>query len=719
MARYKRIRKLEGNRSGKRFEPLKITDDVPCSGVVRSDSLDVERRSVGVSFSSEAPIEDFPGVPPISLLHEEGAVDLEGFRNVGSVLYDHDTKSVIGRPDNVRLDASDRVCRGDIVFDADSDSDKIFQKVKSGSIRGVSVRFKVLDGFMLREGERWQSPGGKHFNGPSAVVTKWIPREISLTPIPADASVGVGRSTTQHQGDETMPEWLKKIMVARGLVAEDASDEECRKVLEGLPENLKELLETTRSEGTQPTKKQEERKPEKKLETGSEGTRGDDGAASLRKTHLGLIELARSAGEAGRGEEWIEKGYTLDQARSELFDSMLSQRKPLDTRTRVEVGAEADRKFSEAITGVLARRCNSEYNVGMDVAFCEKWGQDMAPDMPLSQVVGMYAERSGIQGARNWSRERLATEGLRLVTGMRAMQHSTSDFPIILENLATKSLNAKFALAPTTFQLWGGVRSVRDFKTYSEVKLSESEEFVVNPELTPISESTVGEAKETYSVKTYARRFGISRQAIINDDLAGFSRIPGQFGDAAARTMNSVFYATWLANPTMTEDSEALFSASHTSGSNLGTGAVPSHTTLAEARKLMRLQKALNPKSPAYMNLRPKWILSPVALEETFLQLLQATFVPTAVTGVQPNWIQSTLTMIVEPLLDANSATAYYLAADAGTIDTIVAVYLNGVRTPQILRLDGTSILGVEWVAYFDFGAAALEHRGMVKNAGA
>jgi hypothetical protein len=49
----------------------------------------------------------------------------------------------------------------------------------------------------------------------------------------------------------------------------------------------------------------------------------------------------------------------------------------------------------------------------------------------------------------------------------------------------------------------------------------------------------------------------------------------------------------------------------------------------------------------------------------------------------------------------------------------MVAVYLNGVRTPQLLRLDGTAILGVEWVAYFDFGAACLEHRGMFKNAGA
>jgi hypothetical protein len=168
---------------------------------------------------------------------------------------------------------------------------------------------------------------------------------------------------------------------------------------------------------------------------------------------------------------------------------------------------------------------------------------------------------------------------------------------------------------------------------------------------------------------------------------------------------------------TMAEDSVALFATTHTSGSNLGTAAAPSDTTLAEARKLMRKQKGLNPNSPAILNLTPRFLIIPAYHENTCLKLMQ-TYYPATVANATVDWVRQ-LQLIVEPELDALAENAWYLVADPSQIDTVGVVFLNGVRTPQITRLDGTAILGVEWVSYFDFGVALTEHRGLFKNAGA
>ena len=83
--------------------------------------------------------------PARILLHERDAVDLAPLRETGSVLFNHDISSIVGRPENVEIDTKDRVGRATIRFDQDDESERVFQKVKSGSLRGVSVRFAVSE----------------------------------------------------------------------------------------------------------------------------------------------------------------------------------------------------------------------------------------------------------------------------------------------------------------------------------------------------------------------------------------------------------------------------------------------------------------------------------------------------------------------------------------------------------------------------------------------
>ena len=91
----------------------------------------------------------------------------------------------------------------------------------------------------------------------------------------------------------------------------------------------------------------------------------------------------------------------------------------------------------------------------------------------------------------------------------------------------------------------------------------------------------------------------------------------------------------------------------------------------------------------------------------------------TAANAVLP-WMRN-LTIISDPLLDADSTTAWYLGASPGTagVDGMAVVFLRGRRIPTTEREDTGDVLGVKWRSYIDFGAKVLEHRSFYKNPGA
>ncbi len=146
-----------------------------------------ERKFV-LSFSSEEPYDRWFGTEILS--HSEGAVDLERLNTIGCVLYNHNRDKVIGKI--VRAWVEDNRGSAEIEFDDDAESEVIFQKVKGGTLKGVSVGYLV---------EVWEEVAANkkssdgRFTGPCSIATKWTPHEISIVSIPADPTVGVGRST--------------------------------------------------------------------------------------------------------------------------------------------------------------------------------------------------------------------------------------------------------------------------------------------------------------------------------------------------------------------------------------------------------------------------------------------------------------------------------------------------------------------------------------------
>ena len=151
-------------------------------------TINKEDRSIDLSFSSETPVERWFGKE--ILLHGAKNVDLTRLKTMGSALMNHDPSFILGRITSPRIE--DKRGKATLIFDEDEDGNKALTKVESGSLRGVSVGYTVQKFRDVQEDETYDG-----IEGPAYIATKWTPYEISLTPIPADASVGVGRAMTR------------------------------------------------------------------------------------------------------------------------------------------------------------------------------------------------------------------------------------------------------------------------------------------------------------------------------------------------------------------------------------------------------------------------------------------------------------------------------------------------------------------------------------------
>ncbi|MCU7976419.1 Clp protease ClpP [Shewanella sp. SW36] len=290
-----------------------------------------------------------------------------------------------------------------------------------------------------------------------------------------------------------------------------------------------------------------------------------------------------------------------------------------------------------------------------------------------------------------------------------AFTHSSSDFGNILLDVANKSVLMGWETAEETFERWTKKGILGDFKIAKRVGLGDFNSLRQVREGAEYKYVTVGDHAQQIALATYGELFSITRHAIINDDMSMLTDIPMKMGFAAKGTIGDLVYAVLTQNPKMS-DGKALFHAEH---GNLGAG-VPSVAALDANRMLMRKQKSGNRS----LNIRPEFVLCPVALETTMNQIIKSSSVKGAdVNAGIANPIQNFAEVIAEPRLDDSSAVQWFLAAGQGR-DTIEVAYLDGIDTPYIEQQQGFTIDGVATKVRIDAGVAPLDYRGLVKSTG-
>lgn len=130
--------------------------------------------------------------------HSPGAVDLERLNNIGVLLFNHDTYSVCGKIRRAWIENEKGYA--EVEFDTDESAETIYQKVKSGTLKATSVRYKVNAWEEVAANKK--SSNGK-YTGPCSIAVSWEALEVSIVSVPADATVGVGRELEEYDEKET------------------------------------------------------------------------------------------------------------------------------------------------------------------------------------------------------------------------------------------------------------------------------------------------------------------------------------------------------------------------------------------------------------------------------------------------------------------------------------------------------------------------------------
>lgn len=602
---------------------------------------------LALSFSSETPYtrSSWFDEPWVEILgHKSSEVDLSRLNSGAPVLANHDRGATastspmasIGVVDKAWIE--DGVGRAEIRLSRRPEIAGLLQDIADGIVRNVSVGYQINERTLLRS----------HSDAPDEYrVTSWTPMEISLVDLPADATIGIGRS----QNFEVV--------------------------------QLPDSGDTQRKESTMDNKEQDQ-------------------------PNLDVIRREATAAERARVTEINEavRGLRLDQS---FADELIAKDTSADEARRLAIAKAAERSndtikppmghIETLVDEVETRRA------GVEEALLHRYNpaQHKLSDngkrfsgLSLIEIGRELLTQRGVD-IRGMSRDQIAT---------RAML-TTGDFPYILANVANKTLRQAYEAAPQTFKPFTRMVTAPDFKTIARTALGDS------PTLEKVNEhgeykyGSVSEARETYAIASYGKIVALTRQTLINDDLSAFTRLPEMFGRAAADLESDTVWGIITANAALA-DSIALFHASH---GNLPTGAAISVAQLGVCRAAMRVQTGLDGRK---INVTPRYLLVPAALETIAQQFTSQAYAASASSSINP--FAGALQVLAEPRLDTASTTAWYMAADPAQIDTIEYAYLEGNQGVYLETKDGWEIDGVEFKARLDFGAKAIDFRGLVKG---
>lgn len=144
-------------------------------------TISEEARTVVLAFASETPVERWWG---IEILDCNASAMRQGRLRAGAnLLCDHNQRDVVGVIESVEI-GTDKVARAVVRFGKSARAEEVWQDVKDGIRRNVSVGYLIHRAVLAEERDGLETYR----------VTDWEPYEISLVSVPADASVGVGRS---------------------------------------------------------------------------------------------------------------------------------------------------------------------------------------------------------------------------------------------------------------------------------------------------------------------------------------------------------------------------------------------------------------------------------------------------------------------------------------------------------------------------------------------
>lgn len=303
-----------------------------------------------------------------------------------------------------------------------------------------------------------------------------------------------------------------------------------------------------------------------------------------------------------------------------------------------------------------------------------------------------------------------------MATTMMGGAHGVSDFAYITTEVMNRSLIAAYERRAANWTAVTGTPvSAADFRELAPVRFGGDFQLKTVKANGEYEEAVLADEAEGLKVERRGRTINITFEAVVNDDMGAFTRIPGEFAMAARIMEASMVWTLIRTNAVLKSDSKALFHADH--GNLAASGTVISATSVGGARKAMWEQRAFGTKdADDFMMVEADLLIVPPALETKAGQFV-ADITPAKETDANP--FRRSLTPVVAAHLGAaagGSDTAWYMVSS--DLPPVTHAYLEGYEAPTVQTIEGMNPDKVTMNARHIFGAAVTEFRGSYKNPG-
>lgn len=311
--------------------------------------IDTDARTVELAFSSEEPYDRWWGREILD--HSPTSVRLGRLSSGGPLLMDHDTRDQVGVAESVRIEV-DRVGRSRVRFGKSVRANEVFQDVIDGIRTKVSVGYIIHEAVLVEKGEdidTWR-------------VTDWEPYEISLVSVPADATVGVGRSADEVSPIEIIEAATPNEKAAETPPSEIPAIEETR------------IMTVTVEEATKTARQDEQRRAAEIIAIGTQFAQ------------FGAEALARDA---------IGAGLSVDAFRAQVLEKVGTQPKP---NANIGLNEKEVRRYSMA--RVMHALANPNDRSAQEAAAFEREASAAAAQLMGRTPQGIMVPNDVLQGSQ-------------------------------------------------------------------------------------------------------------------------------------------------------------------------------------------------------------------------------------------------------------------------------------------------------------------------------
>ena len=355
-------------------------------------AIDEASRTIALSFSSELPVERWFGTEILS--HEQGSADLNRLNDGAPLLFNHDPDRIIGVVQTAMISNGRGVAT--VRFASTDAAQEMAAMVNDGIIRNVSFGYQIL--------EMKEAPKG------TFTATRWVPYEISLVSIPADPTVGVGRSDDQQETPMT-------------------------KVIRELP--------AIEAETTPPSKKQDI-----KMDTTVEVTAAENAATAKERERIsGISALARKfVGNDDLANTLIDSGKSLDEARAAFLETIGVKQIPLTGRES-EIGMTSTELKQFSFARVINALANPTDRHMQDAAAFEFECSHAAQKTSKRQAQGIMIPYDVLHGQRDLTVTTAAEGGNTVATSLLA----SSFIDLLRSKMVVSGLGTQMLMGLTDF----------------------------------------------------------------------------------------------------------------------------------------------------------------------------------------------------------------------------------------------------------------------------